>query len=480
MSQVQDSEPNAAALNAAENPDLTLAELNALYKQLSALVYDQQLEVQRLDLLSIDEVGERQIEALEKLDELQRALAAVDARIETAEDPAVVEAETLETAPPAPVIKRPKTRRGLTGEEIRHSVPTYGEEAEIAYTINLPRVPTSVYNILDAQTEPLITVTFTRAMPKESAKQRRFKSPSVDGAGATGGADSRSEVLRYRIRSFIEHFSATAIDLVDLARGEERSVRQLPTLIPERIQHLNELTRATLHVVIERQKAADSGEWILESQSTEPIWLLAKSSAPQAVRNPETGEWNDLTRFLGAFVTPNTPEVIRFLRTVVDHHPEKRLDGYQSGVRTQVEAIYNALKAHEVAYVDSVLDFNPGTSAHSQRVRLPSESLGDRLANCIDGVVLFASLIQGISVNPCIVVLPRHAIVGWETKPGSDKWHYLETTMLSTHDFGKAVEVGTQQVEAYQQRFEATKDPAWYRRWSLRELRAEYGIMPMG
>ena len=296
----------------------------------------------------------------------------------------------------------------------------------------------------------------------------------------TGDAEGRSDVLRYRIRSFIEHFSATAIDLVDLARGEERSVRQMPTLIPEWIHHLNELTRATLHGVIQRQKPADSGEWILESQSTEPIWLLAKSSAPQAVRNPETGEWNDLTRFLGAFVTPNTPEVIRFLRTVVDHHPEKRLDGYQSGVRTQVEAIYSALKAHGVVYVDSVLDFNPGAQAHSQRVRLPSESLGDRLANCIDGVVLFASLIQGISVNPCLVVLPRHAVVGWETKPGSDKWHYLETTMLSTHDFEKAVEVGTQQVEAYQQRFEATQDPAWYRRWSLRELRAEYGIMPMG
>ena len=169
MSQVQDSAPDAAALNAAENPDLTLAELNALYTQLSALVYDQQLEVQRLDLLPITEVGERQIEALEKLDELQRALVTVDARIEAAELPVVTEAETLEIAPQAPVTKRPKTRRGLSGEELRRSVPTYGEEIEIAYTINLPRVPTSVYNILDAQTEPLITVTFNRAMPQESA-----------------------------------------------------------------------------------------------------------------------------------------------------------------------------------------------------------------------------------------------------------------------------------------------------------------------
>ena len=191
MSQVQDSAPDAAALNAADNPDLTLAELNALYTQLSAFVYDQQLEVQRLDLLSITEVGERQIEALEKLKELQRALAVVGARIDAAEQSTVIEAETPEVAPQAPVTKGHKTRRGLTGEEIRRSVPTYGEEVDIAYTINLPRVPTSVYNILDAQTEPLITVTFHRGMSAGPAKQRRFKSPSVDGAGAIGGADSR-------------------------------------------------------------------------------------------------------------------------------------------------------------------------------------------------------------------------------------------------------------------------------------------------
>ena len=52
--------------------------------------------------------------------------------------------------------------------------------------------------------------------------------------------------------------------------------------------------------------------------------------------------------------------------------------------------------------------------------------------------------------------------------------------MLSTHDFEQALDVGNRRVQAYQQRFEQTQDPAWYRRWSLRDLRTHYGIMPMG
>ena len=46
---------------------------------------------------------------------------------------------------------------------------------------------------------------------------------------------------------------------------------------------------------------------------------------------------------------------------------------------------------------------------------LPRESLADKEANCINGTVLFASLLEGISMSPAIVLVPGHAFLAWET-----------------------------------------------------------------
>jgi hypothetical protein len=455
-------------------------------EELLALEHDLSLTVQRLEQSPFDEVENELLAAQDELYKVEQARIKAEERArQEAEQAAAAaaaaasEAEAKGLEPPPQTERPKKTFRGgeshqsLSGETIHGSVETASEEEGLSYTINLPRVPTGIYSILDAEVDPLVTFVLRWNAP---APQRS----STFRGGASGSSFFKQDLKHYRVTSEIQHYSTKSVALVKLRPGDEKTVRQLPTLILERVKDINELTRATIDITIERQKDLESPDWILEAHASAPIWLLAKSSAPQAVRDPKSGEWNDLTRYLGAFVTPNTPEVIRFLRTAVDYHPNKRLDGYQSPVRAQVEAIYNALKKRGISYVDSVIDFNPSQNTQSQRVRLPSESLEHCLANCIDGVVLFASLMQGISVNPCIVVLPRHAIVGWETGPQNDQWEYLETTMLSTHEFEQALDVGNRRVQAYQQRFEQTQDPAWYRRWSLRDLRTQYGIMPMG
>ena len=61
-----------------------------------------------------------------------------------------------------------------------------------------------------------------------------------------------------------------------------------------------------------------------------------------------------------------------------------------------------------------------------------------RSANCIDGTVLFASLLESASLHAAIVLIPGHAFVGWEKWRGSDEWDYLETTMIDSHDFEAA------------------------------------------
>jgi hypothetical protein len=145
-----------------------------------------------------------------------------------------------------------------------------------------------------------------------------------------------------------------------------------------------------------------------------------------------------------------------------------------------VKALYDALKnTGQITYVNSLIAFTPEEGLSTQRVRLPRESLQDKQANCIDGTVLFASLLEGVSLNPAIVVVPGHAFVGWETWRDSDEWEYLETTMIGTHDFEAARKSGASTAAFFQQLAAATDNENKFRRWSLGDLRATHRITPM-
>ncbi len=209
------------------------------------------------------------------------------------------------------------------------------------------------------------------------------------------------------------------------------------------------------------------------------------------MKDPSTGKWNDLTAYLGAFVTPNAPEIMSYLRKAVEKRPQKRLVGYQvspekaaAGLRidkeevaSEVKAVYEALAESSVTYINSVIDFTPESgTASNQRVRVPRESLADRSANCIDGTLLIASLLEAISLNPAIVIVPGHAFVGWETWKNNNEWRYLETTMLSTDSFDAASLQGDQMAMQWQALDGGAN--TMFKRWSLRDLRA-MGITPL-
>ncbi len=192
----------------------------------------------------------------------------------------------------------------------------------------------------------------------------------------------------------------------------------------------------------------------------------------------------DLSRYLGAFVTPNAPALMAFLRQAAALHPQKRLVGYQgdlSQVEPQVRAIFEALKRQaEITYVNSVIAFSPDQGAANQRVRLPRECLEHHQANCIDGTVLVASLLEAISLNPAIVLIPGHALLGWQTwNDETAQWRYLETTMIGWSTFEEAQASGEVMADRYRKLATDHQDNSLFRSWPLRTLRAEYGITPL-
>jgi hypothetical protein len=411
-----------------------MAESATRIEELRRAVYDQQQAVNALEL-QLAATGDPAA-----LQELAGRLVAAHVEAGAAEQ-ALAEAQKQAgrtDAPPAAGGEVARTR----------SLATTG--LDVIVEPQMASVPTAYYHLLDAEAHPLVKCTVL-------IKSAAFK--------------------RVRITSYIEGYSAQAVDTVEVRRNVTPApvVAQQPTLFADKVRTINELTRASLNVLAED---LDTGK--IEVHKSMPIWLLARTAAPLATYDPTSGTWKDMSQYLGAFVTPNHPSVMEFLRIVAGKHGAGRLAGYQAAdVDSQVQAIYEALKSEkQIAYVNSLTSFDPNTGAKSQRLRLPRESLADQQANCVDGAVLFASILEALSLNPALVVVPSHVLVGWETSPDSNQWRYLETTKLATGSFADAVKYGTGFAEAYAKQAAAQNDTRWFRRWPLRDLRSKYGIYP--
>ena len=325
--------------------------------------------------------------------------------------------------------------------------PPAPETVELAVHLRMEQVYTALCDLFTAEERPLVEIVLTNN---------------------TG----RAQRLRASVE--IQHYSTRADKTAALAPGATAMLRLLPPLLREEVRPLTVITRAMATVTVTDLEA---GRELL--QEGYAVWLLARNAAPIATRDPASGTWVDLTRYFGAFVTPDAPPVRAFLRAAAERHPEHRLVGYQGDTASQARAIYEALQATGILYVNSTTSFNPDTAASDQRVRLPSESLAEHLANCIDGVVLFASLLEACTINPAIVISTGHAIVAWETRPGSDRWEYLETTMLATNSFAEACEIGARRAAQWQQMAAATGNANLFRRWPISELRTRYHITPL-
>jgi hypothetical protein len=325
---------------------------------------------------------------------------------------------------------------------------TTGIDAKVS--LRMSHVPTGIAHVLDVKQNPLVS----------------YKIKYLG-----------NKFTRLRLVSYVDGYSSQAVDTVELVgKNAEVEIDQLPTFFPDKLNKVNELTRATLHVQI------DDLDKKTEQQNSFPIWLMARTSAYNGIEDPSKGEWVDLSYYYAAWVTPNDFEVMRLLRRAAELHPEKQMAGYQvdsKGVEEQVKAIYTALKEEKLTYIHSVISFGAGTGEGMQRVRLPRESIANKSANCIDGTVLMASVLEACSLNPGFVFVPGHAFLAWEQEEESGLWDYVETTMIGTDVFEEAVKSGRKQAKTQQKEFSMSKNPDDYTFYSLAELRANRGITPM-
>jgi hypothetical protein len=78
-----------------------------------------------------------------------------------------------------------------------------------------------------------------------------------------------------------------------------------------------------------------------------------------------------------------------------------------------------------------------------QRTRLPTEVLASTNAQCLEGTLLYASLMEAIGLKPAIIIIPGHAFVAWHAGPkdglSEKSYYFLETTMTHAAEFKDAL-----------------------------------------
>lgn len=139
----------------------------------------------------------------------------------------------------------------------------------------------------------------------------------------------------------------------------------------------------------------------------------------------------DLGAVFAAYVDPSDPVVDEVLALAQTFVPDIASPVDSFGARIdRVRAVWNALELHGMRYAGDDPAVARGPSIFSQRVRLLADSWNERQANCIDSSVLIASVLERLGIRSFIVLVPRHAFIGFYADDGENGAEFLETTLL--------------------------------------------------
>ena len=129
------------------------------------------------------------------------------------------------------------------------------------------------------------------------------------------------------------------------------------------------------------------------------------------------------------------PFLDKILREALDAGIVDSFSGYQgeeAEVIRQVYALWDALVSRDVRYSSITATAVESETVSSQHVRLIDQSINNAQANCVDGSVLFASLLRKIGIDPFLVLVPGHCYVGFYIDEEHKGFMCLETTLLGS------------------------------------------------
>lgn len=182
--------------------------------------------------------------------------------------------------------------------------------------------------------------------------------------------------------------------------------------------------------------------------STEVFRIRPVNDCPIAMRATmvdEEGKFSsdyvDTSFILAGFVNETHPWIDQILKSAKRYNPSQTFAGYQGGakgVREQVSSVWRELQRQNITY--SSIAVTSGSAENLvQHVRFLDETISNQQANCVDGTVVFCSILQKIGLHTGIVLMPGHAYLVVFDEKNEAALFGVETTMLATSSFEDAV-----------------------------------------
>lgn len=149
-------------------------------------------------------------------------------------------------------------------------------------------------------------------------------------------------------------------------------------------------------------------------------------------------KYHDSGILFAAYVNEDHPMIDQVLREALNTRIVNRFLGYQAGgaaaVDKQVYALWNVLQKRKFRYSSVSNTSLSSNVVFSQRVRTFEDALNSSQINCVDGSVLFASLLRAINISPILVRTRGHMFVGYYVDSNKSDINFLETTMIGDVD----------------------------------------------
>ena len=121
-----------------------------------------------------------------------------------------------------------------------------------------------------------------------------------------------------------------------------------------------------------------------------------------------------------AWLVDSNNEKLEELAHFIIKNTSRRKWGYHKNSPTEIDAqvkdLYDALSKKSIDYISSELLWLSEGNKIIQRIRTPQEILqsDELIFNCLDGSILFASILERFSISSLLIIVPGHVIVGWK------------------------------------------------------------------
>ncbi len=188
-----------------------------------------------------------------------------------------------------------------------------------------------------------------------------------------------------------------------------------------------------------------------EAEATTVCTLHSVNEAVSRILNNASGQWQDTSVCFAAFVNEDHPWINMLLQEAMVGGGVHSFTGYQSGAQAtlqQVQAVWDALAARGLSYVNVATDSGTSPFVSTQYVRFLDQSVHDQGANCVDASVLFASILRRIGLRPVLLFRPGHCFTGFYDAPDGGRLVAFETTMLGSAPFASAAAEGARELQS--------------------------------